>query len=560
MFRPTLICAAVLFTLQTPTAVLAQPVAASAAAEQPLAARIDAAIAGYYKADEPGATVIVTRDGKTLFRKAYGLASTARGTPLTPDMTLRIGSVTKQFTAAAILMLAEEGKLRLDDDITAYLPGYPTHGEKITVEHLLTHTSGIPSYTGKTDFNASRHLDATPAQLIEVFKNDPLEFKPGTRWKYNNSGYLLLGAIIEKISGMPYGDFIQQRIFTPLGMAHSAYEGREARKLDYAAGHAEAERKIVPSSPLSPSKSYAGGALASTADDLARWDAAIAAGKLLKPASWQRAFTEYKLADGRGSGYGYGWEIGKLQGLDMAAHGGSTNGFSTYVLRIPQEKLYVAVLSNAEYGVVQPDVVGSKAAAIAAGKPYPEFRAIALAPEKLAAFAGTYKFADGVTRTVSVEDGRVWMMRAGRTRLPLLPHAENGFFIDRSLTHLEFGRDEHGKVVRMTMFQDGQALVGQRAAALSERKSIVLPAAQLATYEGQYQMAPGFVLTVRRDGEQLSGQATGQPALNLLASAEDVFFVRQIDANVRFVKGADGKIEKLLWSQGGRERPAPKLP
>ncbi|HYE38373.1 MAG TPA: serine hydrolase [Ramlibacter sp.] len=552
MYKPTLLCAAAILAMHAP---------AAAAQDSALAQRIDAAIAPYYQAGEPGAAVIVTKGGKVVFRRAYGLANIEQRTPLDPGMVLRIGSVTKQFTAAAILMLQEEGKLDLADDIGKHLPDFPTQGQKITIEHLLTHTSGIYSYTRKHDFKDKQHADASVGEVIAAFKDEPLDFQPGTRWAYSNSGYYLLGAIIEKVSGKPYAEFIHQRILAPLKMTHTAYEGVGGRT-PQAIGYSPAQGKLAPSAALSPSKTYAAGALVSTVDDLARWDAAIASGKLLKPATWQRVFTPYALASGASTNYGYGWETGKLQGTPMVAHGGNTNGFSTYTMRVPAEQLYVAVLSNAEYGLVQPDVVASKAAAIAMGKPLPEYRAIAMEPKALEAFTGTYQAAGArEPRMVAVADGKLALQRPGRPRMALLPHAENAFFIDKSLTHFEFGRDAQGKVNQMTIHQDGMAQVYARVGDLPpERKAVVLPAALLETYLGSYQMAPGFVLEVRRDGEQLVGQATGQPPLNLMALGEGEFFVKQIEsASVRFEKGADGKVERIMWKQGGRERPAQRI-
>lgn len=362
------VCVAVLALLGAPV-VHAADAPAVAEAAQPLAARLDAAIAPYYKADEPGATVIVVKDGQTVLRKGYGSADTAGKTPMSADMAMRLGSITKQFTAVAILMLAEEGKLALTDDITRFLPDYPTRGKTITVEHLLTHTSGIVSYTSRPEYPLTMARDVTVAQMIDSFKNDPLEFAPGTAYRYNNSGYFLLGAIIEKVSGQPYAKFLEQRIFVPLGMGNTAYEGFERGKAPRAAGHTTGAQGFGHSEPLSMSQPYAAGALVSTVDDLARWDAAIAQGKLLKPDNWRRAFTPYTLATGKSTGYGYGWAVGELQGARAVFHDGGINGFLTYALRLPEQGVFVAVLSNADSGLVDPAIVGNEAAAIVLGKP-----------------------------------------------------------------------------------------------------------------------------------------------------------------------------------------------
>ena len=299
------------------------------------------------------------------------MADVARHVPMTPEMSLRVGSITKQFTSTAIMMLAEEGKLSIDDEITTYLPGYPTHGKKITIEHLLNHTSGIASYTRKPAFDTIMTRDMSVAQVIDFFKNDPPDFAPGEKWRYNNSGYFLLGAIIEKVSGLPYARFVEQRIFVPLQMNATAYEGYERGAVLRAAGHTGTAGHYKPSAALSMTQPYAAGALVSTVDDLARWDQAVWSGKLLKPASWQKAFTPATLTGGAPTTYGYGWMLEKLQGEPTIGHGGRINGYGAYAFHVPSQNVYVAVLTNADSGVVQPEVVANKVAAIAIGKPLP---------------------------------------------------------------------------------------------------------------------------------------------------------------------------------------------
>ena len=373
MLKLSTLCFAALVLLQSPSGFAdTLPAAAPAAAlvDPALAARIDASVSRYYKPADPGATIIVMKDGRTVFRKAYGMADVAKRVPMTPDTVLRLGSITKQFTSTAILMLADEGKLSVSDDITRYLPAYPTHGKKITIEHLLTHTSGIVSYTGKPAFRATMTKDMTVAQMIDSFKGDKPDFEPGSQWRYNNSGYFLLGAIIEEVSGMPYAKFVEQRIFVPLEMNDTAYEGYERGTAARAAGHSGAWGRYAPNAPLSMSQPYAAGALVSTVDDLARWDAAVSSGKLLTAASWRKAFTAYTLDGGAPTKYGYGWMLDQIQGAPTIGHGGDINGFSAFALRLPSEHLYIAVLSNADSGLVEPQTVAEKIAAIAIGKPH----------------------------------------------------------------------------------------------------------------------------------------------------------------------------------------------
>lgn len=460
MFRLSVLCFATVLALHAPSACARD--GARPAGEQALASRIDAAIAPYYKADAPGATVIVTENGKTVLRKAYGMADLAKGTPMTPDMRLRIGSITKQFTAVAILMLLEEGKLALDDDITRFLPEYPARAGRITIAHLLTHTSGIVSYTSKLGFSWNAAKDRSVSEVIDIFKDDALEFEPGTRWAYNNSGYFLLGAIIEKVAGQTYASFLEERIFKPLDMRHTAYEGYERTPGPRAAGHTKGWFGITAAKPLSMTQPYAAGALVSTVDDLARWDAAIGAGKLLKPATWQQAHTGALLADGKPTNYGYGWQIGKLRGVPMVAHGGSIHGFSSYALRLPQQHVYVAVLSNTDSPTVQPEMVASKVAAIAIGNPFPDFKAVKVDPALLDAYAGTYRIDASATRSFKRDDGKLVMQRSNRDPVTLTPFSNEAFFIPDSLTTFRFARNAKGEVSEVVVHSQGAEMVNRR--------------------------------------------------------------------------------------------------
>ena len=189
----------------------------------PLAAQVDSLLSSVYKSGEPGAALLIMKDGQVLVRKAYGMADLELGIPLEPDMVFRIGSMTKQFTAVAALMLIEQGKLALADPITKFLPDYPIQGKTITIEHLLTHTSGIQSYTDMDSWRPLLRKDMNLTELIGVFKDQPMQFAPGERWRYNNSGYVLLGAVIEKVAGMSYESFLQKNIFDPLGLKNTFY-------------------------------------------------------------------------------------------------------------------------------------------------------------------------------------------------------------------------------------------------------------------------------------------------------------------------------------------------
>jgi D-alanyl-D-alanine carboxypeptidase len=270
------------------------------------AREIDTLLRQTYQPDEPGAAVIVVGDGSVILRGGYGMANLELGVAIEPDMVFRLGSVTKQFTAVVILMLLEEGKLRLDDDITRFLPDYPTHGHRLTVEHLLTHTSGVKEHLDMPEWQRLVHTDVTLSELIDVFKDQPMTFAPGAQWEYCNSGYLLLGAIIEHVTGETYEDVLQRRIFRPLGMDQTSYDHTDRIVPGRVPGYELGATGFQNASYLSLSHPHAAGAIMSSVDDLALWDAALSTERLLKRETLQHAWTSARLNDGTATGYGFG--------------------------------------------------------------------------------------------------------------------------------------------------------------------------------------------------------------------------------------------------------------
>jgi D-alanyl-D-alanine carboxypeptidase len=438
------------------------------ATAQPLSSRLDAATAPYFKSDSPGATVIVTSDGKTVFRKAYGMARLEPRLALDAGMSLRLGSLTKQFTATAILMLAEQGELSLADDIRKFLPHFPDKGNTITIAHLLTHTSGIANYTDDPGYIFNMAKDMTVEQVIATFKDVPATFAPGERFAYSNSGYFLLGAIIEKVSGKRYADFLAQQIFEPLGMRHTAYEGVERHKNVQAQGYSGSDGKFVPHAPLSMTQPFAAGSLVSTVDDLARWNAAIADGKLLRKESWQQAFTPYVLTNGATTGYGYGWGIGTLNGSTAIGHGGGINGFSSFALHLPNENVYVAVLANSESGV--PEIVANMAAAIVIGRPFPDFKErpvkpavpVGLAPGVFERYVGKYELAPGFIIEIKLVAGKYIAQASREGPQEIFPLSDVLFYSRTVDAQLRFEPDPDGVVRQLVFVQGGREIPGRR--------------------------------------------------------------------------------------------------
>ena len=303
-----------------------------------------------FAADGPGATAILTRDGEVLFRGAAGMADLELEVPMEPHHVLRIGSITKQFTAAAILLLHDRGELDISDVITEYLPDYPTQGQRITIAHLLSHTSGVFSFTDIPGYWRGDLIrtDITVAEMIELFADKPMLFPPGSRFSYSNSGYTLLGAIIERVSGKTYAEFLRTEVFEPLGMADTRYGGMQLiprRASGYGAGH---DGEFINALPISMTHPYAAGALVSTVDDLALWNAALFGGDLLSEESLRAMTTAMRLDDGSETEYGFGLYVRERDGLRVIGHSGGIHGFSTSALYLPEERIYAVVLSNLE--------------------------------------------------------------------------------------------------------------------------------------------------------------------------------------------------------------------
>ena len=538
---------------------LAAPLAAQTAPAAATAA-FDKVLKDSFAADKPGAAVIVVKDGRTVFRKALGLADMELGVPLQPDMVFRLGSITKQFTAVSILILAEEGKLSLQDPIEKFLPGYPTQGYVITVEHLLTHTSGIQSYTAIPGWMTSKILaPMTVTELVDGFKKEPMQFAPGEKYAYNNSAFVILGAIIEKVSGKTYEAFVKERIFQPLGMTSSYYGSTEPIIPKRVPGYTADGDQVRNAGYLSMTQPYSAGSLSSTVDDLARWDASLYTEKILKKASLDKAWTSYVLKSGEATNYGYGWGLSKVRGRRSIAHGGGIFGFSTYALRLPEDRVYVAVLSNSDSPLTDPGYVARKLAAIAVGDPFPEFTPVTLDPRVLARYAGVYRIDEKATRTVTIEGGKLYAQRSGGQRQEIRPSSETEFFYDKSFTHLRFVVDPGGKVTEMLMYQDGatEPEHAPRAGdAPAERPVAKVDPALYSAYAGDYELAPAFILTVTREGDRLMTQATGQQKIEIFPSSETEFFLKVVDARITFVRSPDGAVDQLVLHQGGRDMPA----
>tara|TARA_R110002110_G_scaffold175760_5_gene379483 strand:- start:4157 stop:5812 length:1656 start_codon:yes stop_codon:yes gene_type:complete len=519
--------------------------------------QIDEMLEAQYKPDIPGATALIAKDGKVIYRKAFGLANLELNVPMKPESVFEIGSITKQFTAVSILMLIEQNKLSLDDEITAFIPDYPTNGKSITVHHLLNHTSGIKSYTDMAIFRESARTDMTPTELIDVFKNEPMDFDPGEEWQYNNSGYILLGYIIEKVSGDSYADFIQENIFDKLGMQHSYYGSQSAVIPNRASGYQPSENGYKNADYLSLTLPYAAGSIMSTVDDLLIWNQAIHNNTLISKESKEMAFTNHPLNNGKATNYGYGWQPNELNGTPSIEHGGGIFGYNTMGVYVPSENVYVAVFTNANGN--SPTALAVKMAALAIGKPYNQIKQISLSSAQMEKWVGTYEFDDEVLRFISLKNGNLYSQREGSETFKLIASSESTFgFEDTTNTYIF--SEEDGKKVALFKDRISESKgVESAKKPTSERASITLDAETLKQYIGSYELQPGFVIEVSTEGDQIFAVATGQPQFEMFAEKVDRFFLKVVPATMDFNKDENGVIESLTLHQGGRDMVGKKI-
>lgn len=417
-----------------------------------------ALIDAHFAPDKPGIAAIVVRDGKTLLRTAAGLANVELGVAMQPNHVFRIASVTKQFTAAAILMLEARGALSVRDRITRFLPRYPTQGHKITIEHLLNHTSGIVSYTGMPEFESMMRQDMSLDELIATFKDKPMVFAPGERWQYNNSAYVLLGAIIEKVSGLSYEAFLTKHIFSRLGMAHTCYDNATRVIPNRAAGYSNTPAGVENAPYISMTLPHAAGSLLSTVDDLAAWDAALYTGKIVPRRALARAWTVSTLNTGAKRFYGYGWGVLPASDMTYIEHGGGIPGFSTNVMRIPERRVYVAALCNASNPPVSVQVLSHRLAMLALGIPTPEPKVVKVDKRALADCAGRYRFADDPDNPLVIEakaGGLLCTYAPGQPPVALPPLSDSEYQWPDSLMRLRFVRGATDAIERVQMVDRG---------------------------------------------------------------------------------------------------------
>ena len=406
------------------------------------AAQIDDFLNDYLKKKQiPGCAVLVRHEGRIVHCAGYGLANLEHGVKVTPQTVFQSGSIGKQFTAMAVMMLVEEGKLSLGDPVSKFL-SVPPSWSKITVHHLLTHTAGLGDYPE----SFSLQKDCTEEELLKMLTAQPLGFVPGEKWEYSNLGYVTLGILIRKVAGEFYGDFLQKRLFAKLGMKNARIISEADIVPNRAAGYRLRDGVLKNQEWVAPTlNTTADGSLYLTVEDMAKWDEALDARQLLSPAGFEQMWAPVKLNDGATAPYGFGWHFDKNRaGHRLVEHGGAWQGFATYIGRHPEEHLSVVVFCNragASPGYIARVVAGFYVPALAP----PKRSAARLDPTLLQAYAGEYRLDDRLTIKLEAAGDRLETTWLGQ-KVVLAPESESEFFEEDSDRTLRFLKDESGKV------------------------------------------------------------------------------------------------------------------
>ncbi|HKG47343.1 MAG TPA: serine hydrolase [Pyrinomonadaceae bacterium] len=538
------------------------------------AAKIQEVLALAHKYQQFNGSALVVENGKVIYKGAYGLANMEWNIPNTPDTKFRLASVTKQFTATAVLQLVEQGKIKLDGKLSDYLPEYRKDvGDKVTIHHLLTHTSGIPSYTGQPGFleNVSRNPYKVD-EFVKKYASGDLEFEPGSKYSYNNSGYFLLGAIIEHVTRKPYEQVLKENVFDPAGMKNTGYDHYGTILPKRASGYSKAPDGYSNALYLDMSIPYSAGSLYSTVEDLYLWDQALYTDKLLSAQSKALMYKPFL------DNYAYGWVVMNApfkqndQAVQVIRHGGGINGFSTTIVRFPKEKNLIVMLDNT--GSEYVDRLSDSIAQIIYNQPFepPKISIVSVLDKTIAEKgidAGIAQYRDLKARQSATYDfsenelNRLGyqLLRSGKAREAIEIFKLNveaypqGFNTYDSLAEAyttinerDLAIQNYKKSLELNPNNTNAAEVLKRL----EKAPVVVDAKVFDTYVGEYEVGPGFVLRVFREGDKFMTQATGQGVFEIFPESETTFSPRAFVAKLTFVKDADGKVTGIRVDQNGR--------
>jgi len=544
--------ASLMFTTASLTAAIPGVVDVAIAQPTDFKTQADALIEAAYPADGPGAAVIVSRGGRVIYSAGRGLADVEARRAISPDTPFRLGSIAKQFTAATILQLVAEKKMSLDDPISRFFPDWPQPAAGATVRQLLNHSSGIQDFSKIPAWiSANRRRPWTTAQLLAVFRDLPARAQPGRAWEYNNGGYVMLGAIVEQVTGKAWHEAIAERITRPLGLRTIAYAVPSDTGPQAALGYTQegGRGKAVPLSHMSVA--HAAGGLQGSAADMARWAQALHHGRVVRPDLYQEMIRAARLADGSTRPYGFGLRLQELRGRPMLVHGGAGGGLDTDSVYIQSRDIFVAVLANSDEPATDPSTLTRRLAALALGEPIPVFTRADVDIGTIEPIFGSYSPPHGPAFLFFARDGKLYMGR-GDTEREVLPAGQDRFFFgSEALMWFRIVRQADGAHVMElnppdTAAPERSVRTGPVPAPLS-----VAPAV-LQTYVGSYTTETLSVTVALGGNGWLTMTPSGQPPMPMRPVSQTEF---RIDGGMMRVvfHPESGRVDRFTLYRGARE-------
>lgn len=501
----------------------------------------------------PGTSVLVAQNGKIIYQNGFGYANIEKKITVTPDTKFKIGSISKQFTAVAILKLMEKGKIKIDDKLSKYIPDFP-RGDEVTIYQLLTHTSGIHSFEYQQNFEMTKPI--TPKEQLEIIKNFPYDFNPGEHYMYNNSGYFILGYIVAQLSGKTLSEYLNDTFFKPLEMYNTGIYVTNNVLTNEAQGYVMIGDSVKKADFQEMSWGLGVGNIYSTTKDLYKWNEAIFNGKVLTEKTLKLAFAQAILNSGGKVDYGFGWLLTTNKGLTFIQHSGVSNGFYSYIERQQENKLTVCVLCNSlpTPEGINPVLNGQSISEfILQDKMKKQKIAVETISENiLKKYVGRYNYGHGMVMMVTMKDKQLFGQMTAYESSPLIPISQNEFYFKPQNAKIKFATDTSSIVDRLLQYQDGEFF---EASKLKDEVVIQINPAFFDRLTGKYDCGNNFVIEILKENNKLYGTAPNMPKFELLPTSELDYFMMEASSKVSFSLNKDGKAESLILKFDGMSMP-----
>ena len=505
--------------------------------------------------------VLIAKEDKVILNKGYGYANIEAKITNKPQTRFAIGSVTKQFTAMGIMQLSEKNLLNVEDKVSKYIPELK-EGDKLTIHNLLTHTSGLKNYTDLIEIFKADTKNKDPMMMVNLIKDMPLEFKPGEQFQYSNTNYLLLGMIIEKLTGESFEDYLEKNILKPLDMKDTGVSYGKNNQSPNATPYSGFMELEPIDDSIVLNLAFGAGNMYSTTGDLSKWDLALKTEKLVSKETVDKIFKNYIMFS-KTEGYGYGWMVSDTDLGKRVKHGGNTLGFTSIIDRYIDKKLTIIALTNKGYYDVER--LADDLKNISQGKEHKSVEHLEEIEIKDKAlyekYIGKYKLFEGADIYVTYKNGNLYAQVTGQPSFQIFPQTENKFFAKIVEVSIEFISNDKGETIKLNLEQMGQEFTCEKIEQeeFKEQEQVYVDSKIYEQYVGDYELAPNAIITITKENEKIYAKLTGQEKYEIFASSESEYFYKVVDAKISFIRDENGKVISLRLHQNGVDMPAIKI-